>query len=277
MTTRRVLLIILVLAVVGGIGFFFSQMDYTTKKPITKQSTNQEAANKTDKNSKETIHDDQTVDEQIFEQQNETHITAIGDSLTQGVGDSKKAGGYVGVLETELAQDGYDVYIDNHGKAGDRTDQLLKKLNKKEIKASINNADVILITIGANDIMKVLRDNIVDLDFEHFEREEPKYEERLHDIFTTLRNENDDAQIYLLGFYNPFEQYFDDVPELEQIVNEWNEMGKEITEGYDGVYYIPTKDIFDQATENLFYEDNFHPNDRGYELMAKRVHGRITK
>lgn len=281
MTTRRkTLLIVLALAVIGIVGYVvFSQMDKQSSPP-NKQADHSKAE-KTDDTKKNTTDDNiekQAFSEPVLDKAYETHIVALGDSLTQGVGDSKKAGGYVGILETELTTNGYHVRVDNHGKAGDRTDQLLKKINtEEEVKTSIQEADIILITIGANDIMKVLRDNITDLDFEHFEREEPKYEERLHEIFTILRSENKRTEIYLLGFYNPFGQYFDNIPELVQIVNVWNEASKEIAESYEGIYYIPMKDIFDESVEHLFYEDNFHPNDRGYELMAKRVYGRITK
>lgn len=217
-------------------------------------------------------------DESVFSSKDaKIHIVGIGDSLTQGVGDSTKSGGYIGQLTTKLTKEGYSVEVDNHGHAGDRTDQLLKQIEKPEVTESLKEADAILITIGANDILKVLRNNITSLNYSDFEKEEPLYEERLESIFSTLLSLNPDVEIYMVGFYNPFEKHFPDVPELEDIVNEWNETSKAVVESLDSVYYIPTKDIFDHSEEHLFYKDNFHPNDTGYQLMAERVLERIIQ
>src|SRR5699024_9631152 len=77
----------------------------------------------------------------------ETNIVAIGDSLTQGVGDSQKKGGYVGILERTINKEDQLAHFENYGKRGDRTDQLIDRLDSTEIQASIREADIILITI----------------------------------------------------------------------------------------------------------------------------------
>src|SRR5690625_3756985 len=77
-------------------------------------------------------------------------IVAIGDSLTQGVGDQTKKGGYIGILDETINHDKKVVAIENYGKAGNRTDQLLKRLDEPEIVSSIKKSEIILITIGAN-------------------------------------------------------------------------------------------------------------------------------
>src|SRR5699024_2321593 len=85
---------------------------------------------------------------------NDIKSTAIGDSLTQGVGDEEDNGGYVGILEDTINKDNDLVEIDNFGKRGNRTDQLIDRMEEPEIKESLEEADIILITIGANDIMQ---------------------------------------------------------------------------------------------------------------------------
>src|SRR5699024_5487232 len=59
---------------------------------------------------------------------NDIKITAIGDSLTQGVGDEEDNGGYVGILEDTINKDNELVEIDNFGKRGNRTDQLIDRM-----------------------------------------------------------------------------------------------------------------------------------------------------
>lgn len=209
----------------------------------------------------------------------EVNIVAIGDSLTQGVGDQTYQGGYVGILERTMDIEDHDLSIQfsNYGKRGNRTDQMLERLEDKEIQADIRQANIVLVTIGANDIMKVVKENITNITLDLFTEEREHFEERLHEIIATIHDLNGDAEIYLLGIYNPFEKYFEEIEELNIIVNEWNETGITITDEFDEATFIPIQDIFDEATTNLFSDDNFHPNTTGYHRMAERVFEYLTK
>jgi lysophospholipase L1-like esterase len=198
-------------------------------------------------------------------------IVSIGDSLTEGVGDETESGGYVGILNHTFEANSLNITVENFGKRGNRSDQLLKRLEKEEIAASIKEADTVLITIGANDIMNVLKKNFTNLTMEPFQQERMEYIERLTAIFDKINELNPDVQIYLIGFYNPFERYFADIKEFDLIIDNWNEAGKVVSEKYENVTYIPTKDLFTNSTIDLLAEDQFHPNISGYKLMAQRV------
>jgi lysophospholipase L1-like esterase len=198
-------------------------------------------------------------------------IVAIGDSLTEGVGDETENGGYVGILKHTFEDNNLNISVENFGKKGNRSDQLLKRLDKEEIASAIKEADKVLITIGANDIMKVLKSNFMNVTMEPFQEERLKYIERLTAIINKINALNPDTQIYLIGFYNPFERHFGEIKELGMIIDNWNNDGKSLAEEYDNVSYIPTKDLFSNTNINLLAEDEFHPNTSGYKLMAKRV------
>ena len=198
-------------------------------------------------------------------------IVSIGDSLTEGVGDETESGGYVGILNHTFEDNQLNIRIENYGKKGNRTDQLLKRLDQDEIASSIKKADIILITIGANDIMKVAKDNFLNLTTEPFNRELEEYEERLRAIFHKMKERNPDVHIYLIGFYNPFEQYFGHIEELGMIATNWNEAGKALTEEFEHVSYIPTADLFVPSDTKLLADDQFHPNTTGYKRMAERI------
>lgn len=199
------------------------------------------------------------------------NIVAIGDSLTQGVGDETESGGYVGILNHTFEDNNIDISIQNFGKRGNRTDQLLKRMETEEVASAVKDADIMLITIGANDIMKVIRSNYTNLNIEPFQEEKKEYIVRLTAIFNKINELNPDIQIYLIGFYNPFERYFGDIEQLDMILNDWNEAGELVTEEYENINYIPTKDLFSHSSINLLADDNFHPNTIGYKLMAQRV------
>ncbi|MDR4887281.1 SGNH/GDSL hydrolase family protein [Fredinandcohnia sp. QZ13] len=198
-------------------------------------------------------------------------IVAIGDSLTEGIGDQTESGGYVGILNHTFEDNQLNISIENYGKKGNRTDQLLKRLDQDDITSAIKKADIILITIGANDVMKVVKDNFLSLTMEPFNREIDEFEDRLRSIFYKMNELNPDVHIYLIGFYNPFEQYFGNIEELGMIMTTWNEAGKAVTEEFENVSYIPTADLFVPSDTELLADDRFHPNTLGYKRMAKRI------
>jgi lysophospholipase L1-like esterase len=213
----------------------------------------------------------EVLDDVLIFFKKDIRIVSIGDSLTQGVGDETENGGYVGILDHTFDDQNLNITIENFGKKGNRSDQLLKRLGKKEIETSIKDANIVLITIGANDIMHVVKNNWTNLHLDPFEEERVNYVERLTTIFNKIIELNPEAEIYLIGFYNPFEQYFGEIEQLGMIMEDWNEAGMMVTEEFENVYYIPTYDLFSSPDENLLAEDHFHPNTKGYKLIAKRV------
>lgn len=275
---KRVLFLIMVLIIgsIGLINYLLFNDEESSSEPLklTNSDLNEETKKKEKK--KENISTKDKIKNVVKKSvgtfaEDDTRFVAVGDSLTQGVGDSTRSGGYIGILDEKVNQKKEIATFENYGHAGDRSDQLLKRLQDPKVSTALKKADVILVTVGANDIMKILKSNITDLAYEDFEKEQPKYESRLQEIFKKIKKENSTAEIYLLGFYNPFEEYFGDIPELNRIVEDWNSIGKEIVSKDSKLHYIPIKDLFENTKEELFYKDNFHPNDAGYEKMADRV------
>lgn len=213
----------------------------------------------------------------IFKQ--DVRIVAIGDSLTQGVGDPNMEGGYVGILDRTMnsGNHGLNITFTNFGKRGNRTDQMLERLEDEEIQKEIEQAQIVLVTIGANDIMQVVKENFTNITLDLFKNERVHFEDRLREILTTIEALNSDADIYLLGIYNPFEKYFNEIEELTLIVSEWNRTSLEVVSELENGTFIPINDLFDGATVNLFAEDNFHPNAIGYHRMAERVFIYLTE
>ncbi len=206
----------------------------------------------------------------------DVRIAALGDSLTQGVGDETNNEGYIGVLNSYFDQTDTRVDIDNFGKRGNRTDQLLTRLTEEEaIIDSVEDADLVLITIGANDLMQVVKNNALNLNLDVFSEEEQAFETRLVEIIETINGYNPEAEIYLLGFFNPFLGYFDNVIALNDILTSWNQTGKHVIESYPNGHHIDLYDLFALKDISLLADDNFHPNQTGYTLMGARVYNAI--
>ncbi|MGG4409939.1 SGNH/GDSL hydrolase family protein [Niallia taxi] len=209
----------------------------------------------------------------------ELNVVAAGDSLTQGVGDSTGTGGYVPYLQKLFQQEQGigTVTINNYGVKGNRTDQLLKKIKSAEVKQSISDADMVILTIGGNDIMKVVRDHISNLQLDDFTPQMKTFETNLYNVLREIRKDNQQAAIVLVGVYNPFTKWFADVDEMNDIVTEWNRTGENILTLYDNTYFVPIEQIFTDTTENLLYTDYFHPNDKGYKLIADEIYTKVKE
>lgn len=289
---KSIIYVLLLLFVIGTgvIIYMINQTDTETKTTLLPKQTKTTADENSEKSEKKEESEPEkdsvkTVGKQLSESvanviqgtinyfsNKETQVVAIGDSLTQGVGDEKNEGGYVGILDQTINKNSQLVKFDNFGVRGNRTDQLLKRLDNEDVSAAIEDADIIIITIGANDIMQVVKENFTNLTFKDFVQERVNYEERLRSIFDKINELNPDTDdVYLIGFYNPFEQYFSDIKELNIIVDEWNKTSKAVVGSYDSITYIPTADLFEDTEADLFAEDNFHPNHLGYQRIAKRV------
>jgi lysophospholipase L1-like esterase len=207
------------------------------------------------------------------------HIVAAGDSLTQGVGDSTDSGGYIPYLGEHLESEKTirNANFDNFGVRGNRTDQLLKRLEEKNVQSSVEKADLIILTIGGNDLMKVVKENFSNLRLNQFHNEKKIFADQLQEIFKVIRSQNQQAPIVLVGLYNPFYNWFADVKEMNQIVDDWNRESNSIVEQDGNAYFVDIHDIFLNSEENLLYTDYFHPNDRGYQLIADRIYGLLDE
>jgi len=277
---RYILLIVIILII--GIAFFFGQKDGVTRSsPPIPDSSEAERLDKF----KIPPPDSNRTEEQVLQLQEDmanqvlqllddraNSVVAIGDSLTQGVGDETGQGGYVGRLEELLNREVSTVSFTNFGQRGNRSDQLLTRLEEEEeIEAELEHADLIFITIGANDLMRIARQNFMNLELQDFVEERAHYTKRLQQIFNTIRMINSDAHIYLIGFYNPFEKYFPHIDELGIIVDEYNHTGITIVNRVENSSFIPTSDLFQDSEIDLLSNDQFHPNYDGYNRIATRV------
>lgn len=206
-------------------------------------------------------------------------IVSAGDSLTQGVGDSTKQGGYVPYLQKLLEKDKgiREAHFYNFGVKGNRSDQLLNKLETSKVKTAVKEADIVIVTIGGNDVMKVVRENFTSLQLKTFEKQKKIYEKNLKELLTKVREDNLNGTIVLVGLYNPFITWFADIDEINKLVKNWNQASQKILAQFDNTYFVEVDDVFREGGENLLYTDYFHPNDKGYELIARRVYDTLAE
>lgn len=198
---------------------------------------------------------------------------ALGDSLTRGVGDVAQKHGYTIRLQQELEKWPLieSVELDNRGKNGRRSDQLLALLQRGHYDEELANANLISISLGGNDVMKIVKNNIFTMKKSMFDQELPLFTERYNQILTEIRKINIDAPIVLVGFYNPFSIVVDEATPFEPIISEWNQAVEQLAENDANACFVTVEDLFVSNEDMVYHVDFFHPNSTGYDRMTKRI------
>lgn len=198
-------------------------------------------------------------------------IVGLGDSLTVGVGDEKKTGGYIGILENELTKKDCPVSLENFSVKGDKTTDLLQQLQKDDVETAVANAHVIMFTIGANDLVAVAKQERMKFTTKTLKKAENAYAKNIENTLANIRELNEDALIYMIGFYNPLSQSIIHNEKVDLIVTKWNNISKNYSEKTNDTYYVRTDDLFAETEERYLADDHFHPNHLGYKKIAERL------
>jgi lysophospholipase L1-like esterase len=252
----------------------------------------------------------------------EVNLVAIGDSLTYGQGDESKNGGYVGIIKQKIKQR-YHTQVNtvNYGVSGDRSDQILDRINKqKKIRNDIKHADVITMTVGGNDLMQTLQKEIAENQQDEITSAVNKagqtYQQKLVRLFTVIRRQNHQAPIFVVSIYNPVYAYFANVTVISRSVAQWNKITEQTVSQTDNAYFVDInhlmsygqyktskqrQQLIDEDQKNgsntlnqkqviaiqkhdkknlnqyISPEDNFHPNHKGYEEIAKKLFASMKK
>lgn len=198
------------------------------------------------------------------------HIVALGDSLTRGAGDAAGSGGYPERLAAALRKEGMTASVDNLAVDGSETGDFLRKMNEADVIRRVAAANVIVVSIGGNDLSHSLRS---------FAPGETATDPtatalsgaslNLQRILPLLRESNPSAPIRILGLYNPFPETFDKRTAKETLLK-WNVALEEASYSVSGASVVPIADLFDERPDRLS-PDRFHPGPNGYAEIAARV------
>lgn len=174
----------------------------------------------------------------------EVHLVALGDSLTYGQGDEKGDGGYVGLIKPRLQKKFHNkVTTVNYGVSGDRSDQILKRVNQQStIRKDLKNADVIVMTVGGNDLMQSLQKDLTTNSSKTLNQDINQagnvYQTKLKQLFGTIRKQNSSAPIFVMSIYNPVYTYFPQVDTINNSIGKWNQITSKTLKGYGPAYFV---------------------------------------
>jgi len=196
------------------------------------------------------------------------NIVALGDSLTRGSGDANGQG-YAGRVRQNLEEKGErTIRFTNLAVNGMKSNELLQQLDLEQVQKLVAEANLILFTIGGNDLFQQTAGLYV-LDEKKLAETAEQLAANYEAIFKRIRSLNQDATIIYTSLYNPF----GDTEAAEDTVKpvlDWNSTAAKIAAEYGGVV-VPTYDLFVNKEQKYLYSDHFHPNADGYARIAERI------
>jgi lysophospholipase L1-like esterase len=196
---------------------------------------------------------------------------ALGDSLTVGLGSSEtnylRLHSFVPMLTAHLRKD-YEVYVENHGIPGITSAQLLLYLREGPgVQAKIQDADIMTITIGGNDLLLLLRSE--NLTQEQIESTIEQFGQQLEEILSEIRLSNKNVPIYIMGLYTPYDQDHPLHQPGKLAIPAYNQEISDNIDAFERVHLVSVYDSFLNKGDQLTHIDqnDIHPNDHGYKVI----------
>jgi len=126
-----------------------------------------------------------TNNESNPEEDNILNILVMGDSIGFGIGDETNKGIGKGYKELINKEESKDIEVANISVPGDESDELLNLIENKQNDSIILKADIIIISIGGNDINSIEYEDALSLDV-NFKEILKAYKENLEKISGVL-------------------------------------------------------------------------------------------
>lgn len=190
----------------------------------------------------------------------------LGDSLARGAGDESGLG-IPGRLDAELRRRNIRARRTyNLGVNGARTGDLLRQLDSPNVQALLRDANVIIVSIGGNDLWG-------GTDWRNAAPDNPDEVmtgvlDRIDAALKRIRAANPRARVFFIGLYNPFVATPGGAA-LTSLVNRWNGRLLERFGNDPNFTLVATADLF--SHHDRLSVDRFHPGGEGYALIAKRI------
>lgn len=229
----------------------------------------------------------------------EIDVLALGDSVAAGVVMNGSTMEYVPSYSALLTQSMNYIGILGHyypeGVPGYDTQDVLEQL--PSLNDKIKEAELITLTVGANDLLFYLGDSLKVLSAATTDQEKASAVEALQTvlqtqndaivstlstkvpanldaILKTIKVENPDAKVYVTGYYNPFVHFPEQVQTvLLQYISGLNQSIESVTK-VNGANFVDIFDALDDASDpndQLLYIQpaDIHPTSKGHAQIEK--------
>ena len=153
--------------------------------------------------------------------------------------------------------------------------------NSITLQKAIQNAEIITLDVGANDILNEININKttgeIQFDQQQMQSTLNKLGENLINILTKIKTLNPNVDIYLMGFYYPFPYLSDNAQaQLLPLLNLLNKTIAEAGKPFQATF-IPTAEAISQNPKAFLPNPlDIHPNKEGYLQLANAFWNKIN-
>lgn len=193
-------------------------------------------------------------------------VVALGDSLTEGVGDTTSMDGYPTRLKNKIKDYTHNsVVMSNFGISGERSDQILNRLEHNyKLRQRVRSAKLLVLTAGGNNLLQTLQKNVTDNSSElalKVNQANVTYSNNIKNIFSGARKLNPDIKIFMISIYNPFFVYFPNVATINSSVEAFNTSAQNVINSGENAYFV--------NVNKPLSEGQFDTSDKLNELKQK--------
>lgn len=200
-------------------------------------------------------------------------LVALGDSITYGTNledSSSSAYPYLIGKDTGFT-------VENLAVSGWQTAQVVSALREDEdYRQTVQQADVIAMTIGGNDLLEILRLAQASSGGDPAQMEQILQQQlgdntvldRLREVIEEIQSLTD-AQIVLYNMYNPFptDSPIHDIGEA--LLPEVNATFAEVATSYDNVTLADAYSAYNDQQDDYIIPGDIHPTERGQAVLAE--------
>lgn len=188
--------------------------------------------------------------------------------VAKGTGDEKSKG-FSGYLPEYFKNNtSKEIIVDNAGIDGLESLGLLEQLQSQRLEKLIADSDILLVSIGGNDIRSILSMNDLAKE-DQFKVRLDSYLGNLKQTMKVLRTTNPNSIVVFLGLYNPYEKASS--VEDTRLLNTWNYNTQLLVEEDGKAIFIPTHDLLKFNLGKYIAQDGLHPNSAGYQALSNRI------
>ena len=221
---------------------------------------------------------------------------ALGDSLAHGMNEVGGIGlGYTDFIAQTLKKDGYITsYTKDFAYSGYTTKNVLDDLKvdvekpitgfgykseKATIRTSIKDAEIVTLTVGANDLLPLLKESLATgINMETIVKASTEAMTNYASILAEIKKLNPKVEIYVMGYYNSFPYYDEKLQtQFKALLAIMNNSIKTTAEKA-GAIFVPTATIVEKNVAGyLPNPENIHLSEAGYQAVANEAFLPIIK
>lgn len=210
-------------------------------------------------------------------------ITAFGDSIAAGYGLEDQDDNYLSLFAKNIG-----ATLKNDAVSGYDSSDLLNQLSDSQADADIKNADMIILSIGGNDILHN-REEIISTIKEAYLHGGEYFPERINEIYTDFETNlreiltringvNPKAAVIIQTLYNPAlkQGYKIAVIDASKLIDKYivrlNESIISVSSGYENVVVFDVADEMNKDADNFYNlktDFDIHPTKKGHFTLSE--------